>query len=108
MMATSSPEMTAIATKRKPISQTISEAKKDSVKRMLYVTEPKPKKKKYAEKVPVFSSDEEEEDDVEYVDTYKDMDMEEFLSIKPDRFVEMHRLPVLRDYVLVEFKLKAK
>ncbi|KAG5892411.1 hypothetical protein JTB14_003347 [Gonioctena quinquepunctata] len=105
MRATSSPEMNAIAEKKKliPTSRILS------VKRKVFVNQPKPKKKKSSEQAPVHSSEDDEVDDgdVEYATDDMDID-EEIFAVEPDHSAELNRLPVLGDYVLIELKLRSQ
>jgi len=100
MIATSTPEMKAIAEKKKPVLLSMKKA----AKRRLFGL----KNKKSAQTRDVDSSEDDDED-VQYVDTDDDMDMDEDLfAVEPDHFAELFRLPVLDDYVLVEFKTRSQ
>lgn len=107
IIATSTPEMKAIAEKKNKL---IPSSRVLSVKRKVFVNQLKPTKKKSSEQAPNHSSEDEEDDgDVEYADTDEDMDIdEEFFAVEPDHFAELDRPPVLGDYVLIEFKLKSQ
>lgn len=103
MIATSTPEMTAIANKTQP-----STAKRDTVKRKItdYDKNTKKKPKKIEE---VQSSSEEEEDVVNYIETDDDLDVdEEIFILNEDKFIDLDRSPITGDYVLVEYKLKCQ
>lgn len=100
MIAISTPEMTRIANKT-----TVSTAKREVVKRKITDsdkdTQKKPKKLKDVQ------SSSEEEDVVNYIDTDDDFDVDEDMFIlTEDKFIDMHRSPIINDCVLVEYKLK--